>query len=74
MVTRPCGFIEDNEGFDAPYFKISPREAAAMDPQQRHLLEVRLQKGFSYVTNFEIVTIEHLKFLISCYVIHIFAV
>ena len=42
MVTRRCGFIDDNEGFDAPYFKISPREAAAMDPQQRHLLEVRL--------------------------------
>ena len=61
MVTRRCGFIDDNEGFDAPYFKISPREAAAMDPQQRHLLEVSRMKSSSYLF-----TIRK-RFLFACY-------
>jgi acyl transferase domain-containing protein len=34
------GFLDDAGGFDARFFSISPREALAMDPQQRHLLEV----------------------------------
>ncbi|GLW76034.1 hypothetical protein Aglo01_05160 [Actinokineospora globicatena] len=34
------GFLADIAGFDAALFGVSPREALAMDPQQRHLLEV----------------------------------
>ncbi|MBM7769834.1 acyl transferase domain-containing protein [Actinokineospora baliensis] len=34
------GFLADAAGFDAALFGVSPREALAMDPQQRHLLEV----------------------------------
>ncbi len=33
------GFLDDAWGFDAEFFAISPREALAMDPHQRLLLE-----------------------------------
>ncbi|MET0342149.1 MAG: type I polyketide synthase [Polyangiales bacterium] len=38
--TRYGGFLDDVYAFDADYFRISPREAARMDPQQRLMLEV----------------------------------
>ena len=34
------GFLSDIACFDAPLFRLSPREAEAMDPQQRMLLEL----------------------------------
>jgi phthiocerol/phenolphthiocerol synthesis type-I polyketide synthase D len=39
-VTRWAAVLDDVTGFDAAFFGISPGEAAAMDPQQRILLEV----------------------------------
>ncbi len=36
---RRGGFLHDAPDFDAEFFKISPREALAMDPHQRLLLE-----------------------------------
>ena len=38
--TGEGGFLSDAAGFDAAFFRISPREALAMDPHQRLLLEV----------------------------------
>lgn len=37
--TRHGGFLDQVEGFDAPFFRIAPVKARAMDPQQRILLE-----------------------------------
>ncbi|QUR66895.1 type I polyketide synthase [Mycobacterium spongiae] len=40
MTTKWGGFLSDVAGFDADFFGITPREATAIDPQQRMLLEV----------------------------------
>ena len=40
VLTRNGGFIDDVFAFDAERFRISPREALSMDPQQRLILEL----------------------------------
>ncbi|MEB3356453.1 MAG: polyketide synthase, partial [Synechococcales bacterium] len=40
MVSRHGGFVPHLYDFDAPFFRIAPREAVTLDPQQRLLLEL----------------------------------
>jgi acyl transferase domain-containing protein/acyl carrier protein len=41
MYTRQAGFLRDGiHGFDTTFFRMSPREASRLDPQQRLLMEV----------------------------------
>jgi len=46
-------FLDDVEGFDARFFGIAPREAAAMDPQHRLLLEVTWE-AFEHAPNHDV--------------------
>ncbi|MEU6226707.1 type I polyketide synthase [Streptomyces sp. NPDC047042] len=39
-VTRPAGFLDSVDAFDADFFGITPREATSVDPQQRLMLEL----------------------------------
>jgi acyl transferase domain-containing protein len=54
-VSKAHFLAEDMAAFDAPFFSISPNEAACMDPQHRHLLESvyrALENGKRYVLMF----------------------
>ena len=48
-------FIDGHDMFDHKFFKKSPRESAAMDPQQRHILQIAYQaveqSGYFHSTN-----------------------
>ncbi len=43
IYTKWGGFLEDIDKFDPLFFKISPREAERMDPQERLFLEISYQ-------------------------------
>ena len=44
MNVKGAHFVQDDvAAFDAPFFSITPAEAACMDPQQRWLLETSYQ-------------------------------
>jgi acyl transferase domain-containing protein len=40
LIGRGGHFVKEHpSGFDAPFFSVMPKEACAMDPQQRWLME-----------------------------------
>ncbi|KAH8721497.1 polyketide synthase PksD [Phaeosphaeriaceae sp. PMI808] len=53
LYSKGAHFIKDDPAaFDAPFFSITSKEAASMDPQQRWLLETAycaLENGMSYI-------------------------
>ncbi|GBE80926.1 Orsellinic acid synthase [Sparassis crispa] len=53
MKTRFGNFIESPDAFDNVFFRVSPREARSMDPQQRVLLQVTYHalENAGYVPN-----------------------
>ncbi|KAF8881857.1 beta-ketoacyl synthase [Infundibulicybe gibba] len=53
MNTHSGNFVKDAAGFDNKFFKISPREAKSMDPQQRILLHTAYEalEDSGYVPN-----------------------
>lgn len=57
MNVRGGHFLKDDvSAFDAPFFAITPKEAHAMDPQQRMALEVSyesLENGLSFFQSFQ---------------------
>ena len=53
MRARSGNFIDDADGFDVRFFKISPREARSLDPQARVLLHTAYEalEDAGYVPN-----------------------
>ena len=50
-VSSRAGWLDGIDRFDALYFRVSPREAAELDPQQRLALEVALEAIFDANVN-----------------------
>lgn len=64
MPLRGGYFLEEEiDRFDAPFFSISPQEAACMEPQQRYMLETSyraLENGMFHIWMLRIPDPEHL--------------
>ena len=53
LKTKFGNFVDDPDTFDNVFFRVSPREARSMDPQQRMLLQVSYHalENAGYVPN-----------------------